>query len=97
MVIQTGVLGYNQQLPIPTGFKEEECIWIVSAKTLHESWAGESIDFLRCSYCLLDSNRVNKSWTDGDIGGRRGIPIYYMIIAAHGSKLQGISPRILKL
>lgn len=97
MVIQSGILNYGAQLPIPEGFKEEECVWFVSAKTLHKSWQGAAIDFYRESYCVLDNNRVNKSYTAGDLGRNVGIPIYYIIFAQHGAKLKGTNPRILEL
>lgn len=94
-MIQTGILEYNEQLPIPTGFKEEECIWIVSAKTLHQSWQGSARNFLRQSYCLIDDNRRNISYSQGDYYSQ--LPIYYMVIAKRNAKLKGTSPRILQM
>ena len=94
MVIQSGDLNYGEQLPIPEGYTEDECIWLISPYDTIRVWHGSAQNFSYQGVCYLDNNRINKSYSVGD--GPGTLRIHFLVIAVHGATLKDISPRTLE-
>lgn len=84
-LIVSGYLKYGEQIPIPEGYTEEECIWFISPYTTIRAWHGDARHFYYSGFCYVDENRINKSYSTGD--GADTLPIYYLLIAIHGAKV----------
>lgn len=74
--ILTGILNHDSILPLPEGYTEDQCKWIVAPKTDNYNWWGWDIDegggsmLIYMFHCYVDEDRRIKCYSrhQGDSG-----------------------------
>ena len=90
IAVLCGTILPGQTLPLPSGYTEKECAWIVSSALVHDYGTPDDINWITC---YVDKNRVVHVSVEGyeDVSGVHTFA-NYLVIGVHGGDVHRNMP-----